>query len=122
MTFQTFRQNTLTLELRDDPAEVRVTWLGRSTSREPGEFIVPVLSRAVELGRLANKPVVLDFQPMSYMNSSTITPVIRLLGRALRTVNTVRVLYKKELKWQELSFTALEVFQTPDHRIEIRGV
>lgn len=122
MTFQTFRQNTLTLELRDDPAEVRVTWLGRSTSREPAEFIVPVLSRAVELGRLANKPVVLDFQPMSYMNSSTITPVIRLLGRALRTVNTVRVLYKKELKWQELSFTALEVFQTPDHRIEIRGV
>ena len=122
MTFQTFRQNTLTLELRDDPAEVRVTWLGRSTSREPAEFIVPVLSRAVELGRLANKPVVLDFQPMSYMNSSTITPVIRLLGRALRTVNTVRVLYKKELKWQELSFTALEVFQTPDHRIEICGV
>ena len=24
MTFQTFRQNTLTLELRDDPAEVHV--------------------------------------------------------------------------------------------------
>ena len=122
MTFLTFRQNALTLELRDDPQEVRVTWLGRSTSREPGEFIVPVLSRAVELGRLANKPVVLDFQPMTYMNSSTITPIIRLLGRALRTVNTVRVLYKKELKWQELSFTALEVFQTPDQRIEIRGV
>lgn len=122
MTFQTFRQNALTLELRDDPQEVRVTWLGRSTSREPGEFIVPVLSRAVELGRLANKPVVLDFQPMTYMNSSTITPIIRLLGRALRTVNAVRVLYKKELKWQELSFTALEVFQTPDQRIEIRGV
>ncbi len=122
MTFQTFRQNALTLELRDDPQEVRVTWLGRSTSREPGEFIVPVLSRAVELGRLANKPVVLDFQPMTYMNSSTITPIIRLLGRALRTVNTVRVLYKRELKWQELSFTALEVFQTPDQRIEIRGV
>lgn len=122
MTLQTFQQNALTLELHDDDAEVRVTWLGRSTSREPAEFIVPVLSRAVELGRAQNKPLVLDFQAMAYMNSSTITPIIRLLGRALRTINTVRVVYRKELKWQELSFTALEVFQTADQRIEIRGV
>ena len=122
MSLQTFQQNALTLELHDDEGEVRVAWLGRSTSREPGDFIVPVLSRAVELGRVQRKPVVLDFQAMTYMNSSTITPIIRLLGRALRTVNSVRVVYKKELKWQELSFTALEVFQTPDQRIEIRGV
>jgi len=122
MTLQTFQQNALTLHLHDDDAEVRVTWLGRSTSREPAEFIVPVLSRAVELGRSQNKPLVLDFQAMAYMNSSTITPIIRLLGRALRTINTVRVVYRKELKWQELSFTALEVFQTADQRIEIRGV
>ncbi len=122
MSLQTFQQNALTLELHDGPEEVRVTWLGRSTSREPGEFIVPVLSRAVELGRVQHKPVVLDFQQMAYMNSSTITPIIRLLGRALRTVSAVRVVYNKGLKWQELSFTALEVFQTTDQRIEIRGV
>lgn len=122
MTLQTFQQNALTLELRDDEAQVSLTWLGRSTHREPSAFIVPVLSRAVELGRVRSRPLVLDFRAMAYMNSSTITPIIRLLSKAMRTVNRVCVIYKKELKWQELSFSALEVFQTPDQRIEIRGV
>lgn len=119
---ETFRQNALTLEVRDEESGVYVVWSGRSTSREPSAFIVPVLSRAAELGRQRGKPLTLDFRGMAYMNSSTITPIIRLLGQARQTAHTVRVLYKKNLKWQELSFTALEVFQTPDQRIEIRGV
>ena len=122
MTYQTFQQHTLTLELHDESEAISLVWSGRSTGREPGLFIVPVLSRAVELGRAQNKPLVLDFQSMAYMNSSTITPIIRLLGKAMRSMNKVRIVYKKELKWQELSFTALEVFQTPDQRIEICGV
>jgi hypothetical protein len=122
MTRQSFQQNALRLELHEEEAAVSVVWSGRSTAREPGPFIVPVLSRAVELGRVNDKPLVLDFRAMTYMNSSTITPLIRLLGKALRTLEQVRVVYRKDLKWQELSFTALEVFQTPDHRIEIRGV
>ena len=122
MTRQSFQQNALKLELCEEEAAVSVVWSGRSSARVPGPFIVPVLSRAVELGRVTDKPLVLDFQAMTYMNSSTITPIIRLLGKALRTLEQVRVVYRKDLKWQELSFTALEVFQTPDHRIEIRGV
>ena len=122
MSYQTYQQHTLTLELHDEGEAISLVWSGRSTGREPGVFIVPVLSRALEMGRSQNKPLVLDFQSMAYMNSSTITPIIRLLGKAMRTANKVCVIYKKELKWQELSFTALEVFQTPDQRIEIRGV
>lgn len=122
MSFQTFQENALTLELRDEEGAVSLVWSGRSTGREPGAFIVPVLSRAVELGRVHGKPVVLDFQAMAYMNSSTITPIIRLLSKAMRSASNVSVVYKKDLKWQELSFTALEVFQTSDQRISIRGV
>jgi len=119
---ETFQQNELTLELRDEDSGVYVVWSGRSTSREPGPFLVPVLSRAVELGRSLKKLLILDFRSMAYMNSSTITPLIRLLGQSRRGAHAVRVLYKKDLKWQELSFTALEVFQTADQRIEVRGV
>lgn len=122
MALETFREDTLTLELREEEGAVYVVWTGRSTGREPGPFIVPVLTRAIDLVRETNKPLILDFQNISFMNSSTLTPIIRLLDRARRTVSTVRILYKRELKWQELNFTALEVFQTPDHRIEIRGV
>ena len=122
MPYQTFQQQNLTLELHDEGAAISLVWSGRSSGRAPGLFIVPVLSRAVDMGRAQNKPLVLDFQSMAYMSSSTIAPILRLLGKAMRTANKVCVIYKKELKWQELSFTALEAFQTPDQRIEIRGV
>ncbi len=122
MTQETFQDEALTLTLREEEDAVTVSWSGRSTNREPSHFIVPVLSRAMDWGRTKNKLVVLDFRDMAYMNSSTITPIIRLLGRARRNPDAVRVIYRKELKWQELSFSALEVFQTSDQRIEIRGV
>lgn len=122
MPHETFTSDALTLELREEEGAVYVVWTGRSTGREPGTFIVPVLSRAIELVQRSGKPLILDFQSISFMNSSTLTPLIRLLDRARRSVSTVRVLYKRELKWQELNFTALEIFQTPDQRIEIRGV
>jgi hypothetical protein len=122
MSLETYKADTLTLELREEEGAVYVVWTGRSTGRDPGPFIVPVLSKAIELVRETNKPLILDFQNISFMNSSTLTPIIRLLDRARRSVNTIRILYKRDLKWQELNFSALEVFQTPDQRIEIRGV
>jgi hypothetical protein len=119
---ETFRDSALTLEVGDEDGAVVVRWSGKSTAREPGKFILGVLTRAIDRCANENRALVLDFQNVGYMNSSTITPLIRVLDRAKRGSNAVRVLYKRELKWQELSFTALEVFQTPDKRIEIRGV
>jgi hypothetical protein len=76
------------------------------------------LRRAVETG----KGIVMDFQKLEYMNSSTITPVIRILHEAKKNGSKVHVIYQKGLKWQELSFSALTIFQTDDGRIQIRGV
>jgi len=71
---------------------------------------------------LPRQPLVLDFRKIEYMNSSTITPVIRTLEQARRASRSIRVLYQKTVKWQELSFSALQVFETPDRRIQICGV
>jgi len=117
-----FTEGALKLELEQSSSEVRVHWSGRSTAREPSRFILPVLSRAVELCDESRRPLVLDFRRIEYMNSSTITPVIRTLEQARRSSRSIRVVYQKNVKWQELSFTALQVFETPDKRIEICGV
>ena len=93
-----------------------------SMAREPGVFLIPILTQALELGVKMNKPLQIDFQNLEYLNSSTISPVIRILERARRAQARVRVLYKRALKWQSLSFTALEIFRTPDSRIEVQGV
>ena len=122
MSQETFTSRNLTLEVEDDGHTMRVGWLGKSTARDPGAFIAPLLSKALAHARSVKRPLIMDFTRLEYMNSSTITPIIRILDEAKRTGLTVTVMYRQSLKWQELSFSALEIFQTQDGRIEIRGV
>jgi hypothetical protein len=122
MKEETFVDGPLTLRLFETGDAVSLEWRGQSMAREPGRFLLPVLSKALDLGLQRNKPLVIDFQQLEYLNSSTITPVIRILEHARRGHSRVRILYSKALQWQALSFTALELFKTPDARIDIRGV
>jgi len=56
------------------------------------------------------------------MNSSTITPIIKILERAKSGMTKITIFYQKSLKWQELNFSALEIFKTKDNRLEIKGL
>ncbi|MCK5603724.1 hypothetical protein KAR91_17690 [Candidatus Pacearchaeota archaeon] len=97
-------------------------WTGISIEREPTRFITPVLVDVIKKSSDRNKRIILDFRELAYMNSSTITPVIKILERAKRGETQIEVVYKKSLKWQDLIFTALEIFQTNDRRVEIKGL
>jgi len=122
MSSETFADRNLTLTVEDDGHVIRVEWTGKSTARDPGGFIAPILAKALKHSRTSGRPLVVDFVHIAYMNSSTITPIIRILDEAKRKGDKVTVLYKRSLKWQELSFSALEIFQTEDGRVTIRGV
>ena len=61
------------------------------------------------------------FAFLEYMNSSTITPVIKVLERAKRGTMNVTVLFDASRKWQDLSFSALKIFETEDKRVVIKG-
>ncbi len=122
MDEETFVDGPLTIGICESDDGVRLEWRGRSMSREPGRFLLPVLAKALDRGIRAGKPLVIDFQQLEYLNSSTITPVIRILEQARRGTHRVTVVYAKDLKWQALSFTALELFRTPDKRIDVLGV
>lgn len=122
MSCEVFTEAQLKLELLIEEEAIRVRFTGRSIARQPGPFILNVLVRALERSTEAQVPLALEFQDMGYMNSSTITPLIRLLDHARTNGQTVKVVYRKDLKWQALSFTALGMFETEDRRIEIQGV
>jgi len=122
MRTETFTSHTLTLEMGEDPASVSVVWKGRSTARDPAEFLVPILTKALDRATELKRQLVLDFRALEYFNSSTITPVVRLIVEAKRRNGSVTVNYDKKLRWQELSFSALQVFHTGDQRIRIVGV
>ncbi len=118
---ETVNDKTLTLELTDEGSEVLVRWLGRSTAREPRTFLQPVLTRMLDASVALKKPLVLDFRALEYLNSSTITPVVRLLQQAKLADGRVVVRYRDDLQWQRLSFTALKVLQGTGTSIVIDG-
>jgi len=122
MPSETFTSHALTLVVSEEPATVLVVWRGRSTAREPAEFLVPILTKALDRATELRRPLTLDFRAIEYFNSSTITPVVRMLEEAKRRGSTLVINYDKNLRWQELSFSALQVFHTGDQRIRIVGV
>ena len=119
---ETFVGNLLKIELEEKKDAITINWSGKSVDREPGKFITPILVNAIRRSSGLNKKIILDFRKLAYMNSSSITPVIKILERAKRGRTQIRVVYKKSLKWQDLSFSALEIFKTKDGRVEIKGL
>jgi hypothetical protein len=117
-----FVSNLLRIEVQENNDSVVAYWSGKSVDRNPGKFITPILVSLLKKSSDLKKRIILDFQKLDYMNSSTITPIIKVLERAKRGKVQVTVLYKKLLKWQDLSFSALEIFQTKDKRVEIKGL
>ena len=116
-----YTKNLLTIEILEDDNGIRAVWLGKSIEREPAEFIAPILNGIIKSSNYKNKLVELDFQNLTYMNSSTITPIIKVLERAKRGTAQITVLFDKTLKWQDLNFSALSIFETNDSRIKIEG-
>ena len=119
---QIFENGLLKLEVMENPDSISVDWKGKSTERNPGSFLTPILLKILKNSSDTNKCIVLDFRSLQYMNSSTITPIIKILERAKKSNKRLTVLYDKSLKWQELNFSAIEIFQTKDRRIQIKGI
>jgi hypothetical protein len=122
MPTEVFTSHALTLRLSEEQATVLVSWHGRSTAREPAEFLVPILTKALDRAGELRQPLTMDFRAIEYFNSSTITPVVRMLEEAKRRGAALIIQYDKKLRWQELNFSALQVFHTGDQRIRILGV
>ena len=119
---ESFVNNLLRIELQENSDSIVAFWTGKSVDRNPGKFITPILVDLLRRSNDLKKRIILDFQKLDYMNSSTIIPIIKILERAKRGKAQVTVVYKKILKWQDLSFSALEIFQTKDKRVEIKGL
>ena len=120
-TLKRWTQSSLVITLLPSPTALRLQWEGKSTAREPRLFLVPVLLEAFESARAAGLPLVLDFTALEYMNSSTLTSVVRGLEESRRLAVPVVLEYSLAKLWQALSFDAFRTFETPDGRIKVLG-
>ncbi|MCJ7540619.1 MAG: hypothetical protein MUO88_13250 [Desulfobacterales bacterium] len=118
---ESYGSELLKIEVIEKDDSIEIKWTGKSTNRSPSKFITPILVNVLKVSSEHDKRIVLDFRKLDYMNSSTITPVIKVLERAKKGKTQVSVIYSKALKWQDLNFSALKLFETKDKRVEIIG-
>jgi hypothetical protein len=118
---EAFSDGTLDINKDRDGGQITLTFSGKSILNDPAEFVLPVLTEALAEAEASGERLVLDFRDISYMNSSTYAPVVRTLHKARMGSGSVSVVYTAALRWQEVSFSALSIFQTRDGRIEIVG-
>ncbi len=118
---RSWTQGELTLEAHPGAGELRLVWRGRSAEREPGAFLLPLLGQALESCRRSGQRLTLDFSPLEYMNSSTFTPIVRIIDEARRAGIGIALEYSQAKKWQALSFSALRTFETADGRVAVLG-
>lgn len=118
---ETYNSNLLTIEVEENHSEIILTFKGKSTERDPSVFMTPILTESLHNSKKFRKKIMMDFRELEYMNSSTITPIIKILENANDLNSSVSIEYKKSKKWQDLCFSALRIFETKDRRIEITG-
>jgi hypothetical protein len=118
---ETYENNNLQVKVLEDESSIVVKFMGKSTERDPVQFIMPIFSDILKNSGNYNKGIVMNFEELSYMNSSTITPITKILERVKEDNGSLMLFYNKSKKWQELCFSALKIFETEDGRIEIIG-
>jgi len=117
-----FASHFLTLEKIVGDTSITIRFIGKSNERNPSKFISPILSDVLHQSDSGNKEIILDFKELEYMNSSTITPILKILDKATREKNyRIAIVYRQSLKWQDLSFSALKIFELKDNKIKIIG-
>jgi hypothetical protein len=118
---KTHSNEELTIVVNEKEAEIEALWLGRSTAREPKVFIQPILNEIIDLANKLQKSINMDFRKLEYMNSSTITPILRMLEDAAHVNSTFSITYDTTLRWQELNFSALEIFRGKNRNFRLEG-
>lgn len=94
---------------------------GKSIIRDANETLLPVFVSGLDMADKNDVRLVIDFKSVTYMNSSSFAPVIKILEKARMNNSRLTVRYQKSQKWQEISFTAMTIFDTGDGRVAIEG-
>lgn len=106
---ETLLQDRLKIEVEERaPNRIVAWWTGRSDARDPGKHLDPFLSQLIAEAQAGNRVLELKFEYLEYFNSSTVGALLRLINSATENQVHVELSYDPALRWQSISFEALE--------------
>src|SRR5262245_41610880 len=110
-----FSINDLKLELDlSKGSEVHVVWTGKSNDRHPVKVLGPIFDRISALAQERSGKIAMHFEPLDYLNSSTISALIGFIQRAAELKVPLTITFADSVKWQKLCFDALRIFEKRD--------
>lgn len=119
--FEVREDGPLRIERTDGGDKVVLEFKGKSILRDPAEFLQPILFQMLDEIEQSGSRLVLDFRELTYMNSSTFTPLIKTLEKGRLGDFKITVLFSSDKRWQSVSFAALTIFETRDGRVSIES-
>jgi anti-anti-sigma regulatory factor len=94
---QRFENGNLKIAVARTPAVTTVTWSGESDSRNPVDFLNPLIAKLSK--DLVGQNVVIDFSELTYMNSATVAPLINTIKALDGAAASVLVVFS-DMDWQ----------------------
>ncbi|MCA9627613.1 MAG: hypothetical protein KC766_08110 [Myxococcales bacterium] len=91
----------LQIRVAEEGERVLVTWRGISDTRDPSLVLWPFLSELVS--RLKGETVVIDFRNFEYMNSATVSPLIRFVKELDAVGAKSTLLFDVAQQWQRVN-------------------
>lgn len=116
-----FDDGTLKISRLSDGEALTLQLVGKCIIRDANDTLMPIFTQAMEDSAQSEARLVLDFRQVTYMNSSSFAPVIKVLEKARLGKQALTICYDRQQKWQTVSFSAMTIFKTPDERIRIDG-
>ena len=103
-----FQFQDLAVTWAQDEARQQLYFSGRSTSRHPALIMGPMWSQVLEVAKQGGRCIELDFVKVEHFNSSTISALVQFINEARAAKVQLIIRYDASLKWQVLSFEALQ--------------
>ncbi|MDH4199803.1 MAG: hypothetical protein OEV66_05405 [Spirochaetia bacterium] len=107
---------SLSLEVQESPENIKIVFTGKSKAKSPSDFLNPVMQEVFANAIQEKKSIFLDFFNLEYMNSATVSPIIKFWAKLKDTGISLTVEYNGAISWQKTNFSALTVFEKDSQR------
>lgn len=120
---ENLKKETLLIDVNYDleNKNLKLTWKGKSINRTPEIILTPFFDEVIDEAKTSNLSLSIDFFKLDYMNSSTINPIISFVKRLIAEDIKTNIIYNKDLKWQELSFSSLNIFTVSSDSVTLQA-
>ena len=114
-------QGTLSIEaaVNQDKKVLELVWKGKSVDIKPDVFLLPYYDKVINEAKNTDCSVDINFYHLIYMNSSTINSIIYFIKKLIAENIHSKVIYNRNLKWQELNFSTLKIFVSENGLFDI---